>query len=229
MSDETTPVGTPAPAVVPVVAAPVVAAAPAPAPVATPPAPPAPDTAEPAWLPDRLARAKNSAREAILQELGVTNPDEAKAAIAAAKAAADAKKTAEERAAEYAQQVNALKTTTERQAAYAKEMAGRMLMALSPEQQKAVTDFAGDDPMKQFEAIKHFGPTWAAIEQAKIDAAKTAEPLKPAAQTSPAPGAPAGETPVSSDDPKTVYQAQRATNPFAAAAYGLSHSTVYNS
>jgi len=224
MSDESTPAGTPAPAPAPVPAPVVVAPAPTPAPVVD-------QSSDPAWLPGRLARASESAKAALLQELGVTNPDEAKSAIAAAKAAADAKKSAEERAAELAAQLNASKSHADKQAAYAREMAGRMLMALTGEQQKAVTDFAGDDPLKQYEAIKHFGPTWAAAEAAKEAAQKAAEEAakaaKPPAQTSPAPGAPAGEVPTSPEDPKSVYQSTRSKNPFAAAAYGFTNPTVY--
>lgn len=223
MSDEVTPAGTVAPAPAPV---------PTPAPVvAAVPIPTVDPNAEPAWLPTRLARATESAKAALLLELGVANPDEAKVAIAAAKAAADAKKSAEERAAELSTQLTASQTNAQKQAAYAKEMAGRMLMALTGEQQKAITDFAGDDPLKQYEAIKHFGPTWAAAEAAKEaaeHAAAEALKAKPVAQTSPAPGAPTGEVPASPEDPKSVYQTTRTKNPFAAAAYGFSNPAVYD-
>lgn len=223
MSDESTPAGTVVPAVTtpaPAVAAPV-AAAPL-VPVAVP------QNEEPAWLPDRLKRAQESARSAVLAELGVANADEAKAAVAAARAAADAKKSAEERAAELSAQLTATKTTAERQSALAKEMAGRMFMALSPEHQKAVTDFAGDDPEKQYLAIKHFGPTWAEAERIKEAAATAAKTPAPAVtSTSPTPAAPASETPASPADPKSVYETTRASNPFKAAAYGLSNPTVY--
>lgn len=214
------PIATPAPAPPPIVVAPASL-------VVSPTAPAAPSTEEPAWLPDRLRRAAESARTAVLTELGVANADEAKAAVVAAKAAADAKKSAEERAADLNAQLTATKTTAERQAALAKEMAGRMFMALSPEHQKAVTDFAGDDPEKQYLAIKHFGPTWAEAERVKEAAVAAAKTPGPAASTSPAPAAPASETPLSPADPKSVYATTRASNPFKAAAYGLSNPTVY--
>ena len=133
MPDDDVVVGAPAPVVAPVVPAPVVT--PAPAPVVA-------DT-NPAWLPGRLEQAVRVAREGFLAELGVANADEAKAAVEAARAAAAAKLTAEERAAELQTSNAALKTTAEKQAAAAKEMAGRMLMALTSEQQAAVTAFAG--------------------------------------------------------------------------------------
>ncbi len=237
MPDEIPAVGTVAPAV-PVVAAPVVAtpapvAVASPAPVAPAVQPPVPDNTNPAWLPGRLEQAARTERDRLFTELGVANVEDAKAAVAAAKAAADAKKSAEERLAETTAALAATKTTAERHAAHVKEISGRMLMALAPEQQKAVTDFAGDDPEKQYQAIKHFGPTWAAAEQAKeaAAAALVAAAAVPAvaATTSPAPAAPSSETPTSPADPKSVYDTARATNPFRAAAYGLSNPAVYDS
>lgn len=231
---DTLPEGAPAPIATPAPSAPVVAT-PAPAAVTAPAATPAASNEPPAWLPERLERAAAAARSAVLAELGVANADEAKAAVEAARAAADAKKSAEERAAELLTSNAALKTTAEKQAAAAKEMAGRMLMALAPEQRDAVTAFAGDDPIRQFEAIKHFGPTWALAEQAKDAAAKAvadaAAALKaaPPATTSPAPAAPSSEAPASPESPKSVYETTRSTNPFKAAAYGLSNPTVYDS
>jgi hypothetical protein len=238
MPDDIAPVGTPAPAAAPVIA-PAAATAPAVvAPLATvapvvQPAVPG-NTEDPAWLPQRLERATSAARAAVLAELGVKDAGEAKAAVEAAKAAAEAKKTAETRAAELAAELNTTRTVAERQQGLFKELAGRMLGALAPDQLKAVQDFAGDDPEKQYAAIKHFGPTWAAAEQAKEAAARAvaevAAAKAPPASTSAAPAAPSSETPTTStQDPSSVYQTTRSKNPFAAAAYGLSNPTVYDS
>lgn len=222
--------GAPAPIATPVVA-PAVAT---PVPAVAPAAPAVVDT-NPAWLPGRLEQAARVERERVLAELGVANADEAKAAVEAARAAADAKKSAEERAAELSTQLNATKTTADRQSALAKEMASRMFMALAPEHQTAVRDFAGDDPEKQYLAIKHFGPTWAAAEQAKEAAVQAAAAALAAStpavpgNTSPTPAAPSSETPASPESPQSVYQTTRSTNPFKAAAYGLSNPTVYDS
>lgn len=233
-----------APATAPIVAAP--AAAPPPpvaAPVAVPVvatpvvptvvAPPAiPVVEDPSWLATRLERAKAAEREAVLKDLGVSDPAAAKAAIAAANAAAEAQKSAEQRALEAANRVTSLSADAERKDKILKEQAGRMLMALTAEQQKAITDFAGTDAEKQLQAIYHFAPTWAA-QAAAAEAQRQsappapAAPAAPAATTSPAPAAPASESPGSPPDKRSVYQTTRATNPFAAAAYGLSNPSVY--
>lgn len=244
----TAPAGTVVPAAAPVVApavvAPVVPAAPVVAPLAAVPAVAAPVAApvvatpalpvveDPGWLATRLERAKAAEREAVLKDLGVSDPAAAKAAIAAANAAAEAQKSAEQRALEASNRVTSLSADTERKDKILKEQAGRMLMALTAEQQKAITEFAGADAEKQLQAIYHFAPTWAAQAVAAEAAARAALPAVPAvpaapANTSPAPGAPSSETPGSPPDPKSVYQTTRATNPFAAAAYGLSNPSVY--
>lgn len=203
------------------------------APPALTPQPAADPNAEPAWLPDRLKRSEAAARAALLKELGVEDPELAKAAIAAAKAAEEQKKTAEQRAAELDAKLKGTLTEAERHAALIKEHAGRMLMALTPDQQKAISDFAGDNPAEQLRAIHHFAPIWAkqAEEIAKAAQAVQAAPATnapaPPANTSPAPTAPASVSPGSPPDVKATYQQLRATNPFAAAAYGTLNPQAY--
>jgi hypothetical protein len=170
-----------------------------------------------------------------LQELGVDDPEAAKAAIAAAKAADDAKKSAEQRAAELDGKLKSTQTEAQRNAAIIKEHAGRMLMALSAEQQKAITDFAGEDPALQLKAIHSFAPTWAkqeadkeaAAEAARLAAAATGVASAPPATTSPAPNAPASSSPGSPPDAAALYTSARARNPFAAAAYGAANPQAY--
>lgn len=233
MSDENTPAGTSVPAQSPALPA----ASPPPAPPAaavqqpvqtatTPAQQPAQSVPEvdPQWMATRLERAKSAERAALLKELGVDDPELAKAAIAAAKAAEDAKKTAEQRAAELSEKLKGTQTEAEKHAALIREHAGRMLMALTPEQQKIITDFAGDNPAEQLRAVHHFAPTWNKPEPSPPAAAP---PPAPPANTSPPPNAPPGNAPGSPPDVRTVYLTQRQTNPFAAAAYGLSNPQVY--
>lgn len=240
MPDDLTPGGTGAPALA---APPVVAAPAAPAPAATPPVaatPPAPAAVadppaiDPGWLAQRLDRSKVTARNDVLKELGAENLDAAKAAIKAANEAAEAKKTADQRLAELGVKVTAAEQASARQAALLKEQSARMLMVLTAEQQKDVTDFAGDDPEQQLRTIHHFAPLWsreaiaaaAAVPPASgAQPAPGAPPVAPAApvNTAPPPGAPPGTPPGSPPDHKSVYSATQRTNPFAAAAYGLQH------
>lgn len=217
MSDQN-PAGAPAPAAPPTT----------PASPPAPPAPPAPqvDPNKPPWLDDRLARAEKSARDALLADLGVTDQAAAKAAIAAAKAAADASKTAEQRAADATAEAAQQRREAERLLAITTEHASRMMFVLTAEQQKAVKDIAGDDPAAQLRAIGVLGPTWAK-DAAATAATAPAAPVAPVT-TGPGANAPAGAAPGSPPDHRAVYTTMRETNPFAAAAYGLSNPAAYD-
>jgi hypothetical protein len=199
MSD-VNPQGTPAPTPEPTTA---------PAPVAATPEPDA------KWLNERLQRAQESARKAVLTELGIDDPTAAKAALDAAKAAAEANKSAEQRAAELSAKLTSTQSEAQRLTAIAQEHAARMMAVLTTEQQAAVKAVAGDDPSLQLKAIGALGPTWAAQQ-----------PVQPANTAPPADAPPATAT-TSPPDHRTIYTTTRATNPFAAAAYGLSNPGVY--
>lgn len=237
-NDGTPPVGTGAPAAAipaPPAPPPVAATPPAPAAVAppaaaaTPPAPAAtadPPGIDPQWLAGRLERAKGIGKTDLLKELGADSLETAKAAIADSKAAAEARKTAEQRALEASNKATQTEQALARSTALLKEQAGRMLMVLTPDQQKAVTDYAGDDPQEQLRAIHHFAPLWA--KSAGTPPAPPAAATPPA-NTAPPPGAPPGNAPGSPPDHRAVYQQLSNSNPFKAAAYGLQHfGAVHN-
>lgn len=211
----------------PVVVPPVAPAA-APAVVTPPAAPSVPNVGEPNWLPERIAQAKKNAadeeRAKVLAELGVSNPDEAKAAIAAAKAAAEANKTAETRAAELKAKFDGASATVASQGAVIAEIAARQMGVLTAEQSKAVKDIAGDDAAAQLRAISALQPTWGKpADPAAVVVAPA--PAPPAAPLNTAPGhtAPngAGGSP---PDQRAVYEQLQKQNPFAAAEHGLRHS-----
>ncbi len=208
--------------------APVLAAPVAGAPTALPAAPTVPNVGEPNWLPERIAQAKNSAaaeeRARVLAELGVKSPAEAKAAIDAKKAADDASKSAETRAAELKTQLDAETAKGTAQGAIIAEMAGRQMGVLTAEQSTAVKAIAGDDPGAQMRAIAALQPTWAkpaAVAAATATAATTVTPA--AADTAPGHTAPngAGGSP---PNQRAAYDQLQKTNPFAAAEHGLRHS-----
>jgi len=199
-------------------AAPVVP--PAPSAPATPPAAPPVD---PAWLNDRIAQAKKNGEADALKALGVANVDEAKAAIAAAKAAADTKKSAEEKAAEYKTQLEATAAKAAALEGTIKDRVAIELSALTAEQKAAVQAVAGDDAAAQLRAIDKLKPTWAAAPTSPA-----ADPAKPpSAKTTPATTAPTREAPGSAPPDPTnhlaVYTDLKATNPMAAAQYRKAH------
>lgn len=186
-------------------------------PPANPPVPapsPSPENQEPAWLKPRLEQAERAAERKVLERLGVTDVDTATKAIATAKAAEEANKTAEQRAAELQAQLTATKSEAERLAATAKDQATQMMAVLSPEQQVAVKAIAGEDPARQLSTISALAQTWA-----------KQEPAKPVS-TMPVGGPPSD--PTSPPDHRSQYASLRSTgNPFEAAAYALAHPEVF--
>ncbi len=197
----------------------------APAPGAAPSAaitPPVPSVGEPNWLPERIAQAKKNAAEEerakVLAELGVANPEEAKTAIAAAKAAADAEKSAETRAAELKAKFDGASATVVAQNAIIAEMAGRQMGVLTAEQSTAVKAIAGDDPGAQMKTIAALQPTWAKPAPAAPPAGAA-----PVVDTAPGRAAPSGAG-GSPPDQRATYDQLQKQNPFAAAEHGLRHS-----
>jgi hypothetical protein len=169
------------PAAAPIAAPPVApAATPAPAAPATPavPAPAEPDK-EPHWLPDRLRRAEEAARKAILKDLGVENPKDAKLALDAYKADQEAKKSELQKAQERAAALEAKANERDQYRSAVEAQAAADLASLTPEQRAAVEALAGDDPLKVSTAIRALRPTWAVSQ--------TATPSAPVAPAAPPP------------------------------------------
>lgn len=207
MSD---PTGTPAvPATsMPVMPPPVVPVVPT-----APIAPPAPITAaqvpaavtatdpdNPTWLPGRLAQAKEQAQKALLKDLGVTDPEEAKRILAEHAKEQEKNKTlaqkhaeAESRAAKLAAELTPLQESV-------KAIAATELAALPPDWQVAVKAAAGDDPAAQLRQIAAFKPLIARpspaampatpAPQVAVAAVVPAAPAVPATPPPPAPVAP---------------------------------------
>lgn len=187
-----------------------------------------PKVGDPDWLNGRIAKAKQSAESALLKSLGVATADEAKAAIEAAKAKADAEKTAAERAAELKAKLDGESAKTAEQGKIIAEYAARQMVGLTAEQTAAVKAIAGDDPGKQLSTIAALQPTWAKTD-ASSSTAQSATAPKTAPDTAPGHTAPNGAA-TSPPNARAAYEAARKVNPFAAAEYGLRNdSEVYKS
>lgn len=228
---------------------------PAPAPQAAPQAPPAAPPAaapqqpppqvplrvdgtgenDPAFLKTRLERAKTSAVNGLLGQLGVGSVEEARAAIAAKQAAEDAGKTAEQRLAE-------AQATLAAQQAIIDSHAQRAIAPLNENERADLDTFVGNmramgvkgsDSQLQLAALTQLQPIWARAAAAAPPVAPAQPAAQPPAQqpapisTSPAPGAPAESQPGSPPDAKALYNNARTINPFAAAEYGLANPQVY--
>lgn len=218
-----TTAGEPAPA-----APPAPAPNPQPAPVAAaPPAAPAPPNephvGEPGWLPERLKRAEESARAAVLKELGITDPAQAKAALDAAKAAEEAQKTQAQKDAERIATLTQSSSRLAEAEAVAKARADYEMAKLTEVQKAAVAGLAGEDPISQLRAITALAPTWG--QQA---APAPAAPSAPAAPVIPASSTTAGAAPapatISGTDHKGRLAELQKTNPVAAAHYLAAHT-----
>lgn len=182
-----------------------------PPPVAAPPAAPsAPaDGQEPHWLAGRLERE----RKAVLRDLGIEDPKDAKAALAELKTRRDAEKTAAQLQSE---ELAALKPQAARVAkleATIKARADVELAALTDAQRAAVASVAGEDASSVLSAIDALKPTWA---QQSAPAAAAVE--TPVANTAPPRTAP-GTKPSPTTNHTAEFAALRETNPFAAAQY----------
>ncbi len=179
------------------------------------PATPTATTEEPAWLPDRLAQKEKS----LLKDLGVANIDEAKAAVKAAKEAELAKKSLEERYSTVNTDLVQLQQQHKEQGEIIKMRAEAEFSSLTPEQQKAVTDIAGDNHAKRLQTITALSPTWKKPESApKVETKAEKKPVGEAKPTSndgtkTAPGSD-GEV-----DHLAVYESWQSKNPLRAAAY----------
>lgn len=205
----------------PAVPAPPAAAAPPPAapPPAAPPPPAVDAGTEPPWLNGRIAQAKTSATTELLKTLGAASVDEAKAAVEAARVAADAKKSAEQRAAELDGQLKSASQQRDELAGVVKARAELELKALTPEQLAAVTGIAGDDPAKQLRTIDALKPTWAKPAVASPGAAPLAAP----ASTTQAATPPPAVNPPAAVDHAAVYDELNKSNPMLAAHYLTLH------
>lgn len=225
------PAPAPAPAVAVVAPASVTPAAPA-AGVA------ADGTVDPSWLNPRLERERATERGKLLKELGVTDPAAAKQILADAAAAAEAKKTAEQRANEAGTRATALEAENVRLREATTTYANAQMAALTVEQQTAVRAIAPDtDPAGQLRTIAALAPTWGKPAAPTATASGTlpaapATTLAPTTATPPASGTapPAGPAPgsVSPVDHKAVYADLKSKNPHAASLYlNQHHAAIY--
>lgn len=191
-------------------------------PAAQPPAPapkPAPEAnPDPAWLAPRLERERSK----VLKDLGVDSPEEAKKAIEAARAAAEAQKSDAQKRGELESLLKAERAANQEKAAALDAYAKSQMGALTEAQRNAVAAVAGEDPAKQLKTIEALKPTWAG-------AAAPAAPVElPVRDTAPAPAAPKDGAPAPPLDAKAFYEELKITNPVLASRYALANGLFEN-
>lgn len=136
---------------------------------------------EPAWLPDRLARAKESARKELLQEYGA-DPDQVKAALKLAKELQDAKLTETEKLNAELTELRGAKAKADALEQIVKANAEQALAALDDRGRAFVASAAGSDPAAQLRMINELRSSGMLAAQA--------QPVPMAANTAPAAPAP---------------------------------------
>lgn len=180
---------------------------------------PAPDAnPDPAWLAPRLERERSK----VLKDLGVESPEEAKKAIDAARAAAEAQKSDAQKRGELESLLKAERAANQEKAAALDAYAKSQMGALTETQRNAVAAVAGEDPAKQLKTIEALKPTWAG---AAVPAAPAAPPVR---DTAPAPAAPKDGAPLPPPDAKAIHEELQKSNPVLAARYALANGLFEN-
>lgn len=203
--------------------------APAPAPVVATPAPapttPAvPDATQvPAWLPERLEQARNSAKLQLAKDNGFESIEAFEKFTKDAKAAAEASKTEAQKQADKLAQLEQEARVGKEALAAVRVMADEEYRKLTDAQKEAVRGVAGDDPSLRLKTIVALRPTWG-TQQTPAPPAQA--PKVPAittgasAEQAPAPIA----TPGSPQDHAAIYAHMKATGSnMAAAQYYATH------
>jgi hypothetical protein len=196
-------------------------------PAANPPAPAGTPAAkqstssegEPAWLAPRLERE----RAKVLKDLGVESPEDAKKAIEAARAAAEAQKSDAQKRGELESTLKAERAEKQAMAAALDAYAKSQMGALTEAQRNAVAAVAGEDPAKQLKTIEALKPTWTG---AAAPAAPAAPP--PVRDTATAPAAPKEGATSAPPDAKAIHDELQKSNPILAARYALANGLFEN-
>lgn len=243
MADEKTSQGTPAPAQPTTEQQPAEPTASPPAqpskqPEATPAQPVAAQQQQPeadlvsmpkAAFNERLASAKAAERRALLDEFGITDPNEIKTLLEQKRQREDEQKTLEQRLAE---RDAALLTAQQQSQTYLdaiKQRAELEMGLLTDSQRKAVVDVAGEDHTARLRTIDALWPTWNTQQQTPAQASSQAtqqpaeaQPATPV-QTAPAPSAPSPSAAAGEIDHRARYQ-ELERNPFVKARYGAKYA-----
>lgn len=201
-------------------AQPVTTTAPAGAPPAPATAAAAPPEADPNWLKPRLEREAQKGRAALLKELGIEDPEVAKAALRAAHDAAEASKTSEQKRLEAEQRATAAEQRIQELSKLTGQLAEQRLATLNEAQRAIVSEHLGGDAEATVKALDLLAKI---SEAGKPATAATPPP----ATTSPATAAPPPVTQTSPPDHPAIYAELKRANPFAAASYAQAHPEVY--
>lgn len=176
-----------------------------------------PESQDPAWLPERLARAKSSGVDELLKTAGFGSVEELQNARDELQKLKDAQLSEQERA---QKERDELKLRADRAGALeatVSSFANRELAGLTEAQASAVKAIAGEDPARILATIDSLKPTWAAA--ALPPAQEPKEQLDTTAQV----GGPPAAGSQSTIDHKAEFNRLKSENPFRASQYYAAH------
>lgn len=165
-----------------------------PAAVATPEPPAGGSDDPPAWLPQRLAQARESERKKLLQEFGAENPEALKAKLKKLDELETSKLSEQERIEKLIKELSPKAEQAERLQALLTSVVESKFSALSEQQQQAIDAVAAGNTEERWKLMK------------VMEAAGFGTPAAPAVPK-PASTVPAGATPPpAAATPKTAYE-----------------------
>lgn len=167
----------------------------------------------------RLEQAQRS----VLKALGIESIDAAKAALATAKAAEDAKKSDAQKLAEYEGQLTSKSASVDALTKTVAAFAQSQMASLTDGQKAAVMSIAGDDPSKQLSTLEAMKPTWTLPAPATVAAPVITNSGPPPKSAPSDQGIPRS----AAIDHKAVHAELRVANPVLAARYAVRHG-IFN-
>jgi len=203
---------------------------PAPAPATAPQTPPqAPVQAKappantdvedgPAWLPDRLAKARESERKKVLQDLGVADAESLKLKLAKLAELEAASLTEAERAEKQIQELSGKAQKYDSLERSFTQLVVEQCTTLSDQQREAIDARASGNAQARWEIMQ-------IMKDAGVLGVKAPIVARPASTT--APGAmPPPSSPLDPKSPRAIYEAKKLTDPMGAAIYRQIHAAA---
>jgi len=169
------------------------------------------DTA-PAWLPERLKQAKESAERAILEQLGVQNVDDLKSRLTKARELEQQQMTESEKAAARIKELESSLPKLQQAESTLKSMIEDQFESLSDAQKAAIDAVANGDAMSRWQLMQ-------VVRAASAGQETQPAPPKPPAQTVPAgtPRPPAAPAPAQTKF--EMWQDRSKRNPIEASIF----------
>lgn len=173
----------------------------------------------PAWLPDRLAKARESERKKVLQDLGVTDAESLKLKLAKLSELEAASLTEAERTEKQIQELSGKAQKYDSLEKSFSQLVGEQFSSLPDQQREAIDARASGNAQARWEIMQ-------IMKDAGVLGAGQA-PVAPRPASTTAPGAaPPPATPLDPKSPRAIYEAKKLIDPMGAAIYRQTHAAA---